>query len=108
MTQKGKKPTAALEKWGWASIGVNVILTALNLSIAYASGSLAVVAEIVHNLADLMASVAVLAGLRLSQRKSHKFPYGLYKVENVVAAIFSHIPLGHFFCLMCTSYSSRK
>lgn len=37
MTQKREEPTAALEKWGWASIGVNVSLTALNLAIATAS-----------------------------------------------------------------------
>lgn len=86
VTQQGKEPTVALEKWGWASIGINVTLTGLNLVIAYASGSLAVAAEMVHNLVDLVASVAVLGGLKLSQRKSRRFPYGLYKVENVVAA----------------------
>jgi cation diffusion facilitator family transporter len=75
----------ALERWGWASIGVNLLLTSLNLVIAAASGSLAVAAEMVHNLVDLAASVAVLAGLRISQRRSKDFPYGLYKVENVVA-----------------------
>jgi cation diffusion facilitator family transporter len=75
----------ALERWGWASIGVNILLTLLNLAIAIASSSLAVAAEMVHNLVDLAASVAVLAGLRISQRQSKSFPYGLYKVENVVA-----------------------
>jgi cation diffusion facilitator family transporter len=75
----------ALERWGWASIGVNVLLTLINLTIAAASGSLAVAAEMVHNLVDLAASVAVLAGLNISQRQSKAFPYGLYKVENVVA-----------------------
>ncbi len=69
----------------WASIGVNVILSLLNLAIATASGSLAVAAEMVHNLVDLVASVAVLAGVKISERESHAFPYGLYKVENVVA-----------------------
>ena len=49
MTQKREEPTAALQKWGWASIGVNISLTALNLAIAHASGSLAVAAEMVHN-----------------------------------------------------------
>jgi len=76
----------SLERWGWASIGVNVALGLLNLGIAAASGSLAVAAETVHNLVDLAASVAVLIGLKLSQRSSKAFPYGLYKVENVVAA----------------------
>jgi cation diffusion facilitator family transporter len=75
----------ALERWGWASIGVNLVLTLINLVIAAASGSLAVAAEMVHNLVDLAASVAVLAGLKISQRQSKDFPYGLYKVENVVA-----------------------
>ena len=69
----------------WASIAVNVFLSLLNLAIAAASGSLAVAAEMVHNLVDLLASVAVLAGVKISERESRRFPYGLYKVENVVA-----------------------
>jgi cation diffusion facilitator family transporter len=69
----------------WASIAVNIFLTLLNLAIAAASGSLAVAAEMVHNLVDLIASVAVLAGVKISERESRAFPYGLYKVENVVA-----------------------
>jgi cation diffusion facilitator family transporter len=69
----------------WASIAVNVFLSLLNLAIAAASGSLAVAAEMVHNLVDLVASVAVLAGVKISERESRAFPYGLYKVENLVA-----------------------
>jgi cation diffusion facilitator family transporter len=69
----------------WASIAVNIFLSLLNLAIATASGSLAVAAEMVHNLVDLIASVAVLAGVKISERESRDFPYGLYKVENVVA-----------------------
>ena len=69
----------------WASIALNILLTLLNLAIAAASGSLAVAAEMVHNLVDLVASVAVLAGVKISERQSRAFPYGLYKVENVVA-----------------------
>jgi cation diffusion facilitator family transporter len=79
----------AIERVGWLSIGVNIFLTVLNLAIAAASGSLAVAAEAVHNLVDLVAAVAVLAGLKLSQRKSKDFPYGLYKVENVVAVVIA-------------------
>jgi cation diffusion facilitator family transporter len=71
----------------WASIAVNVFLSLLNLAIATASGSLAVAAEMVHNLVDLIAAVAVLVGVKLSERKSRTFPYGLYKVENVVAVV---------------------
>ncbi|MEN8781573.1 MAG: cation diffusion facilitator family transporter [Desulfobacterales bacterium] len=69
----------------WASIAVNILLSLLNLAIAFASGSLAVAAEMIHNLVDLAASGAVLAGVKISERKSRAFPYGLYKVENMVA-----------------------
>jgi cation diffusion facilitator family transporter len=77
------QPTAS--RVALASIGVNVLLSLLNLAIAAASGSLAVAAEMVHNLVDLVSSVAVLAGVKISERESRTFPYGLYKVENVVA-----------------------
>ena len=69
----------------WMSVAVSTFLSLLNLAIAAASGSLAVAAEMIHNLVDLAASVAVLAGVKISARKSRDFPYGLYKVENVVA-----------------------
>jgi cation diffusion facilitator family transporter len=76
----------SLERWGWCSIGVNVLLAGLHAVIAARSGSLAVTAEMVHNIADLLSAIAVLLGLRLAMRKSRAFPYGLYKVENLVAA----------------------
>jgi divalent metal cation (Fe/Co/Zn/Cd) transporter len=69
----------------WASFGVNILLSLLNLAIAFASGSLAVAAEMIHNIVDLAASITVLAGIKISARKSRAFPYGLYKVENMVA-----------------------
>ena len=74
-----------LERWGWYSVLVNVLLAGLHGLIAWVSGSLAVFAELVHNLIDLLGAVAVLLGIRLASRKSHAFPYGLYKVESLVA-----------------------
>ena len=78
-----------LERWGWYSIAVNVALGLINLVIARASGSLAVEAEMVHNLVDLLTAVAVLIGLKLSTRKSKAFPYGLYKLENMIAVMLA-------------------
>ena len=86
MDRSPKRSDTSLERWGWASICVNLVLIGINLWVAYASDSLAVAAETVHNTVDLVAAVAVLIGLKLSKRKSRNFPYGLYKVENVVAA----------------------
>jgi cation diffusion facilitator family transporter len=83
--QTGQRSAPSASKVAWASIAINIFLSLLNLAIATASGSLAVAAEMVHNLVDLVASVAVLAGVKISERESRAFPYGLYKVENVVA-----------------------
>jgi cation diffusion facilitator family transporter len=74
---------------GWISVGINIFLTVLNAVLGVLSGSIAVTAEAVHNLVDLIGSVGVVAGLKLSQRKSTEFPYGLYKVENFVALIIA-------------------
>jgi len=76
-----------VERWGWYSIGINVVLAAINWVVALASGSLAVEAEMVHNLVDLLTAIGVLIGLKLATRKSRAFPYGLYKVENVVSVV---------------------
>ena len=78
-----------IERWGWYSIGVNVVLAGINLAVALASGSLAVEAEMVHNLVDFLTAVGVLIGLKLSTRKSKEFPYGLYKLENVVTVVLA-------------------
>jgi cation diffusion facilitator family transporter len=78
-----------IERWGWYSIAVNVVLGAINLSIAVASGSLAVGAEMVHNLVDLLAAIGVLIGIKLATRKSRAFPYGLYKLENLVTVVLA-------------------
>ena len=78
-----------LERVGWMSMGVNVLLILLNGMLGWLSGSIAVTAEAVHNLVDMVGSVAILIGLKLSRRKSNNFPYGLYKVENIVALIIA-------------------
>ena len=44
---------ADVERWGWYSIGVNVVLALINLAVARASGSLAVEAEMIHNVVDV-------------------------------------------------------
>jgi len=80
---------ANVEQWGWYSIAINVVLAAINLGIARASGSLAVEAEMIHNLVDLLTAIGVLIGLKLSTRKSKAFPYGLYKLENVVTVVLA-------------------
>jgi divalent metal cation (Fe/Co/Zn/Cd) transporter len=56
MTEKDKGAIVLVERWGWASIAVNVGLSTLNLGVLWLSGSLAVAAEMVHNFVDLARS----------------------------------------------------
>ena len=77
------------ERWGWYSVAVTVVLVAINLVIAIASNSMVVGAEAFHNLVDLLTAIAILAGLKFATRKSRVFPYGLYKLENILAILLS-------------------
>lgn len=83
------RPPVNVERWGWYSIGINVVLALINLTIALASGSLAVEAEMIHNMVDFLTAVGVLIGLKLATRKTKAFPYGLYKLENVISVILA-------------------
>ncbi len=78
-----------IEKWGWYSVGINILLAGIGLAVAVSSGSLAVKTEILHNVVDLLTAIAVLAGLRIAGRKTRRFPYGLYKVENIITVIMA-------------------
>jgi len=78
-----------IEKWGWYSIGINILLAGIGLAVAVSSGSLAVKTEILHNVVDLLTAIALLAGLKIAGRKTRKFPYGLYKVENIITVVMA-------------------
>jgi cation diffusion facilitator family transporter len=73
------------ERLALASIGVNLMVTGLKYFLGWFSGSLALLADAVHSSADVVSSASIWGGIRLSRRKSKRFPYGLYKLENLVA-----------------------
>ena len=66
---------------------LNIGLAILKATIAFLAGSLAIAASAVDSATDSVASLAVLFGLKLSTRKTKAFPYGLYKIENLVSII---------------------
>ncbi len=69
------------------SILVNLTLSLIKVAGGMISGSAALVADGVHSLSDLAASLSVYVGILISNKKSDLFPHGLYKVENLVALI---------------------
>ena len=68
---------------------VNGFLMTLKYSLGEASASMALKADAVHSLADVVSSLSILAGILISDRKTSTFPLGLYKVENLVAMLSS-------------------
>ena len=76
-----------VERVGLYALLINLALGGLNAALADFSGSLALTASAVDSATDVIASLAVWVGLRLSQRKSRAFPYGLYKIENVSSVV---------------------
>jgi len=75
------------QKVALLAIGVNLVLFGLKYLFAELSGSMALKAEAIHSLSDVIASSTVFAGLIMAKRKTRAFPYGLYKVENLVSVI---------------------
>jgi len=69
---------------------VLVFLAALKGIVGFYSGSSALIADAVHTSLDILTSLAVWVGLKLSLKSSgEKFPYGYYKAENLVALLVS-------------------
>jgi len=80
------------EKGAWISIGAYIILSAVKLTIGILGSSKALMADGLNNTTDIIASIAVLIGLRISQRppdKNHR--YGHLRAETVASLIASFI-----------------
>jgi cation diffusion facilitator family transporter len=68
------------------SIGVSAFLAVVNYLIGILSGSIAMIADAIHSLTDLISSIGVLIGLRISSHEPTKeFPFGVYKTENIAS-----------------------
>ncbi|MFZ3113423.1 MAG: cation diffusion facilitator family transporter [Methanothrix sp.] len=79
------------------SLLFNLALVAAKLTLSALSGSLALQADAIHSTVDVMASLALILGVKISERKSESFPLGLYKVENLASIAIS-------FLLFLTAY----
>ncbi|MDQ0970750.1 cation diffusion facilitator family transporter [Neobacillus niacini] len=80
------------ERGAIVSIIAYICLSALKLAVGYIANSEALKADGLNNLTDIIASVAVLIGLRLSQRPADDdHPYGHWKAETVASMVASFI-----------------
>lgn len=81
------------EKTALLAIVINLGIFLMKYVAASASGSIALKAEAFHTFADFIASLSVFVGLKIAKRKSKSFPYGLYKIENLMSVFISLVIL---------------
>ena len=77
------------EKVALQAIFLAFIIFAIKLIAAIITGSIALKAEAFHTLTDFIASLTIYVGLKIAKRKTKKFPYGLYKIENLMSVVIS-------------------
>ncbi|MEW9096613.1 MAG: cation diffusion facilitator family transporter [Clostridiaceae bacterium] len=74
----------------WISIGVNLILSLLKLAGAILGKSTAMLADTVHSLADIVTTLVVIIGLKISNKDADEnHPYGHEKFESIFTKIIS-------------------
>ncbi|MFO7817538.1 MAG: cation diffusion facilitator family transporter [Desulfovibrionales bacterium] len=76
-----------IRKIALLAFGLNLLLALVKAMLAVISGSLAVTAGAIDSATDSVSSLAVFIGVNLSEKKTEKFPLGLYKIENVISVI---------------------
>jgi len=80
------------EKGAWISIAAYLVLSSIKLVIGYIFLSGALVADGYNNLTDIIASIAVLIGLKISQKPPDEdHPYGHFRAETIAALVASFI-----------------
>ena len=77
------------EHWALVSLGLNLLQSFLKLIGGLLSGSLSLIGDAIHSLSDAAASLIAFFSIKFSQVKNERFPYGLYKLENIGAIVIS-------------------
>ncbi|MFN3599542.1 MAG: cation diffusion facilitator family transporter [Aquificaceae bacterium] len=87
--------------WALISLSINLLQALLKLIGGLLTGSLSMLGEAVHSLSDSFASVVAFITIKLSDKRVKRFPYGLYRLENLGSIVIA------FFLLM-TAYEMAK
>ncbi|MFX1390169.1 MAG: cation diffusion facilitator family transporter [Promethearchaeota archaeon] len=69
---------------------ITTLLFSLKITLALVSNSLALQADAYDNLTDIVMIIAALIGTFYAKKKpNEKFPYGYYKIENIISLLIS-------------------
>lgn len=79
---------AAAQKCTWISVGINLLLTVLQLVVGYFGRSQALIADGLHSLSDLLSDFLVLFANRQSSRHADaEHPYGHARIETAATLL---------------------
>ena len=68
----------------WMSLGGLAVTAAIQLVVAMLSGSVALLADTIHNLTDALTAIPLLIAFRLARRRpTRRYPYGYHRAEDV-------------------------
>jgi len=79
----------------WISLGGLAITAALQLVVAMLSGSVALLADTIHNLTDALTAIPLLIAFRLARKPpSRRYPYGYHRAEDVAGLVIVALIFG--------------
>ena len=81
------KETHRIHRVIFSAFLLNFVLTAIKAGMAFFTNSLALTASAIDSSIDSVASLVMYGGVQLANRKTRKFPLGLYKIENVLSVM---------------------
>ena len=73
------------ELWLKRSVILNIILAISKLTVGFFSGNRVILADGIHSVSDVISSSFILLSIKLSGKKSERFPYGMHKIEDFAA-----------------------
>ena len=75
---------------GWLSIGINLILFAIKLTLGIISSSIGLIADAFHSLADMSTSAVILIGFRISKKPADReHPLGHQRAEAIATIVIA-------------------
>lgn len=72
----------------WISLGILAATAAVQLAIFAVSGSVALLADTIHNATDALTAIPLLIAFRLARRQpTRRYPYGYHRAEDVAGLV---------------------
>ncbi len=72
----------------WISLAILAATAAIQLAIVAVSGSVALLADTIHNATDALTAIPLLIAFRLARRRpTRRYPYGYHRAEDVAGLV---------------------